>query len=995
MGGVAAIALTASLSVAAGMPAVALAQEEPSSATQASGQTVSSSSLTGGDTERAADAVASIGDKEYTSLNEAFKYAKDGQTVKVLADTILTGDVEISDGSNVVLDLGDKSVETDGHHFNIAGGLTVSGSGAVVNSVAGTGKDYKSAHTVFYVDGGSLTVSSGAYETKSSMLIVVVKGVATVNGGSFKATGTTTEIGSVNGTALVRVDGSESKLNINAGTFVADALDSNKGVALYGVYGSNGAEMTFGTKDGAIQPSITSGYSAIGLNNTTSSPAVAITVNSGTYKAGLGADGAGKFSSVMYLSGTSKVTIDGGEFIAADSSVHLLSLPYKSVGVDLSIDGGSFDAAKGKDVLYFEGGTGASGKGENKVSISDGDFNGELATFKASETHKSFVSGGSFGAELPTSLIAKDSAMLVDENGSASVMTAAEAESKAGAAVEKDGKTVYYTTEKAATDANPDAGDDAVKVYVASVDGKKYESVSDAIKAADGKTVTLVADTQDNITVPAGTTVTLDLAGHTLSGGTVSGKAAITNNGTLTLKDSSEQGTGRVIREDNGQPSYYVIDNQGMMTVESGTVYNNSGDHKNGSSLVRNGGVKNKAVLDIKGGIFEQEKFIVIKNDDYGTLNMTAGTIKTGKPQVIGGVEYTPSGVQNWGQATLSGGVVEGAVWTSAWSDNLDTPKTVISGNAHIQGSIILDRYSSKLSTVPGVSIESGTFDVDEWKIEDDGVSLEVSGGTFAGEPPADEFIVPGSGLVKDEHGNYVTVDAELVFASDEVAGGVYTYDVRGGKADPVTEADLLKLVSTNVTGYTVSVDASALPTLNKAIGAADTSTEFSFKYIAAKDGAQAGVASGVAPLTLTVRLIDSEAELKPEPEPAQKATVTFDTGLGSSFTREVAVGSRLERPADPERDGWEFAGWFTVRNADGTLSGEWDFDTGEVEGDMTLYGGWVRKGSSADAVAGSGSQTGLPQTGDDSALSIAVAGAAGAAAIAAGAVALKRRGSE
>ena len=132
-----------------------------------------------------------------------------------------------------------------------------------------------------------------------------------------------------------------------------------------------------------------------------------------------------------------------------------------------------------------------------------------------------------------------------------------------------------------------------------------FAKLADALAAADDATVQLLTDVTESVVIPADKTITLDLAGHTLSGGTAKGKAAITNNGALTIKDSSEDGSGRIIREDNGQPSYYVIDNQGTMTVESGTVYNNSGDYKSGSSLVRNGGVKNEAVLNIKGGTFE------------------------------------------------------------------------------------------------------------------------------------------------------------------------------------------------------------------------------------------------------------------------------------------------------------------------------------------------------------------------------------------------------
>ena len=62
------------------------------------------------------------------------------------------------------------------------------------------------------------------------------------------------------------------------------------------------------------------------------------------------------------------------------------------------------------------------------------------------------------------------------------------------------------------------------------------------------------------------------------------------------------------------------------MTFLGGTVYNNSGIGSNGASLIRNGGVK-AATLNIENGTFTQEYFIAIKNDDYGTLNMSGGTI--------------------------------------------------------------------------------------------------------------------------------------------------------------------------------------------------------------------------------------------------------------------------------------------------------------------------------------------------------------------------------
>ena len=85
---------------------------------------------------------------------------------------------------------------------------------------------------------------------------------------------------------------------------------------------------------------------------------------------------------------------------------------------------------------------------------------------------------------------------------------------------------------------------------VAEAGGTKYESLQDAINAADGQTVKLL----DNVTVvgsvteiPAGTKVTLDLNGKTLTGtNTPTKEQALLVNGELVIVDSSEAKTGTI-----------------------------------------------------------------------------------------------------------------------------------------------------------------------------------------------------------------------------------------------------------------------------------------------------------------------------------------------------------------------------------------------------------------------------------------------------------------
>lgn len=506
-----------------------------------------------------------------------------------------------------------------------------------------------------------------------------------------------------------------------------------------------------------------------------------------------------------------------------------------------------------------------------------------------------------------------------------------------------------------------------------------FAKLADALAAADDATVQLLTDVTESVVIPADKTITLDLAGHTLSGGTAKGKAAITNNGALTIKDSSEDGSGRIIREDNGQPSYYVIDNQGTMTVESGTVYNNSGDYKSGSSLVRNGGVKNEAVLNIKGGTFEQEKFIVIKNDDYGILNMTGGVIKTGASKQIDGKEYTSSGVQNWGQAVLSGGRIDGAIWTSAWSNDLDAPKTVITGDVSVKGDVILERHDKGVSKIPEMSIKGGQFEVREWKVDNSGVLLKISGGTYKGAIPNEDYIVPGFGLNKNPDGSFGVHKHVLV----EVAEVPATCDKDGAKAHwkckdcgdlyldegmktPVTDPNTLVIAKL---GHK-AIHVPAKPATVEAEGVVE------HWHCAVCD-------TYFADAKLSKTMTKAETILAKLPK---EFTVTFESGAGKPVAVVVKDGALLEEPAAPTLKGWKFLGWFKVKNADGTVAEKWDFAKDAVTADTTLYGGWVKDEPAKPAAKPTNR---LPKTGDASMLPMIAAGISGVAALAA---ASKRR---
>ena len=276
---------------------------------------------------------------------------------------------------------------------------------------------------------------------------------------------------------------------------------------------------------------------------------------------------------------------------------------------------------------------------------------------------------------------------------------------------------------------------------VAEVGGVPYKFLQAAIDAAGiENTVILQQDTEENVTVAQDKDIIFDLNGFTLNGGTdpVGGpennKAALTNYGTIVIQDSSNPSTGLIRRDDHDIGGYYVIDNQGTMTIESGSVYNNTGTMPTGSSLIRNysADAETKASLTITGGHIQQDGFIAVKNDDNGILNITGGTIVTTGDTATS----TASAVQNWHEATIGGNaIINGAVWTSVWSNDLEPAKTTIQDDAHVTGKIIVQKNSSSVTVEPALEIAGGTLDV-TWSTVENPSFVDVNGGDFTASVP-------------------------------------------------------------------------------------------------------------------------------------------------------------------------------------------------------------------------------------------------------------------
>lgn len=317
--------------------------------------------------------------------------------------------------------------------------------------------------------------------------------------------------------------------------------------------------------------------------------------------------------------------------------------------------------------------------------------------------------------------------------------------------------------------------------YVAEVKGVKYETLQAAIDAAaKNATVTLLADTRENVTIST-YGLTLDLNGHTLNGGTVAGKPALTVKNRVTVKDSSAAQTGTIMREDtaenSGVSSHYVIDIQdGWLFFESGSVTNNSGVvGVKGASLVRVGddSVAKYPGLTISGGTFTQDNFIVIKVD-RGTFYLKEdGTLNSKNSYAV----------ENWKFAEIKGGTVNGAVaaWTYSGGHNSDL---TISGGT-VNGDVTSVNYGSAEGKVAKVSITGGTVNgaldtrsydpsTNELTSIDDATkaTIAVTGGTFSSDPT--KYVVENSGVTPNGDGTFGVAKAYLAKVGDT---SYYTMD--------------------------------------------------------------------------------------------------------------------------------------------------------------------------------------------------------------------------
>lgn len=304
------------------------------------------------------------------------------------------------------------------------------------------------------------------------------------------------------------------------------------------------------------------------------------------------------------------------------------------------------------------------------------------------------------------------------------------------------------------------------KAFVAQIGDARYGTLAEAFAAAQaGDTVTLLADVDFGdygataLAIVSAATVTLDLAGHRITGKTTltATSQMILNQGTLTITDSVGGGmlaSGASPTWTYGDDFVFIgsyasnlIRNEGRLVVEAGSLVNAA----SGSAAY---------VVDSYGA---------------GTVAVRGGTLETAFASTIR-MFYSTGALTVDGGALVSG--QRYAVQAMGGSATVAVLGGTLASNSESDGA----RYA--IATYQGgdcaITVAGGFVDGYVWA-----ENLSIAGGLFADEPDA-EYLADGFGVIGNSD---VLTRTDYPFAVAPIWGVTFDVGGRGEAVDPIAYA--------------------------------------------------------------------------------------------------------------------------------------------------------------------------------------------------------------
>lgn len=599
--------------------------------------------------------VARIGEnKYYHSLQAAFDAAKDGETVKLLADVTVAGQLVAEKA--LTLDLGGKTVTstyaTGGYAFLTRAAVTVkngtfaAGQARALSAYANL--TLEDATITSELAGGNCCVAFSAANCVYTVVNTKIVGAYAIANFAHNAT--------------IAITGSTLE---------------GSGCGLYHNGSNYGLKLTVSdtTINGAIDQAIGEGKDPSGVYLSGSSEAIANAANQNGAK--------GRHQATF-----TRCTIKGNTGV----EVKYTDLTLEDCTVVATTKEPSYTqnnngmAALGFAVVSTDNATGnATPKPEGTITITgaDGSYTGLVGLGSLDSVKTGFadfedahyaVSGGTFSTAVLPEYCAAGFIPTANDDGTYGV--------KAGA-------------------------------YVAQIGSTGYETLEAALAAADaGATVKMLADVVLTEKQTIAKAIVLDLNGKTISS-TVDQFIVIAKDGALTVND--ETGEGRIENTATGANGGVIGLTGGILTVNGGTIASNSATSENSPTILA--GLSSCAVINVCRGTVEANRTgkgraIQLGQGADATLNVRGGTVCG---SATGVYCFNGKGLAGVGNAVnVSGGTILGSTGNAVYSGANN--KITISGGTLTPGGTAAALAIGGGSTGPSsctvtVGREGGTVD--------------------------------------------------------------------------------------------------------------------------------------------------------------------------------------------------------------------------------------------------------------------------------------------
>ena len=445
-----------------------------------------------------------------------------------------------------------------------------------------------------------------------------------------------------------------------------------------------------------------------------------------------------------------KVTINGGDIRGGVCSIEVNPCAQGQSAELIVNDGKLIGTSSGIRAIAYSG--------DVAITVNDGYISGGDYAIEDISGANTTINGGTLNGEN----------VVYDEEGDTGAVTLGE-----GVVLYDENYDVVRLSDATGTVyALKEVPEEAEKISVTvGANVTKHVTLAEAVKVAnvnEGSIITLLKDvsTAERIEI-TGKDITLELNGKTLTGSHSDSVLWVSSTGSLTIKNSVEEG---MIVTAN---SYYTIDNNGVLVIESGAIENTT--PKNGISRI---GITSSGTLTIYGG------------DISATTD---------------GVYVTN------GKATINGGDISGEYYSIELIPSVQGQSAELIVN---DGKLIGTKSGISASAYSGdvaITVNDGYISGGDYAIEDiSGANTTINGGTLNGE-----------NVVYDEEGDTGAVTlGEGVVLYDENYDVVRLSDATGTvyalKEVPEEAEKISVTVGANVTKHVTLAEAVKVANANE-----------------------------------------------------------------------------------------------------------------------------------------------------------------------------------